>query len=315
MKQLQEEYGGAGKFFIPFEEHYQLEKEEWRYDKFPEFFNGSNVLDFYDPDIEEKLAALEKEEEEILKMEADENAVMDGEESENSDGINYSDLKRSLKQVRNDKAIIKLNSKMKSKQRITPKIVKTSDIIKKMESKGIEVNKESLRSRSKTRRSIADLEGAADRLAAAALDSDGNEEDIVMDDDIAKEEAEQRGRNKDRKRKRTKSIDSDDLMEVDEGEAGEEVKKEKTGRSLTPAQLKISVKKQIRSKSKDRREGSEPKRLPYKLVPEEQIRLAKKINKRFKHVVNINEADRAISVKKPKHLFAGKMSNGARNKR
>jgi len=46
-----------------------LEKEEWRYDQFPEFYNGSNVLDFYDPDIERKLDALEKEEAQILEME------------------------------------------------------------------------------------------------------------------------------------------------------------------------------------------------------------------------------------------------------
>lgn len=65
VKELQEEYGGAGNFYIPAEEHYILEKEEWRYDKFPEFYNGSNVLDFYDPDIERKLDALEKEEEEL----------------------------------------------------------------------------------------------------------------------------------------------------------------------------------------------------------------------------------------------------------
>ena len=45
-----------------------MEKEEWRYDKFPEFYNGMNVLDFYDPDIEKKLDALEKEEEELLKI-------------------------------------------------------------------------------------------------------------------------------------------------------------------------------------------------------------------------------------------------------
>lgn len=69
-----------------------------------------------------------------------------------------------------------------------------------------------------------------------------------------------------------------------------------------------------RTKSKERREGSVP-RLPYKLVPEEQVRLAKKITKRFKHKVEINESDRTIAVKKPKHLFAGKMSNGTRNKR
>jgi len=42
-------------FTIPIEEHYKLEKEEWRYDAWPEFYNGSNVLDYYDPDIEEKL--------------------------------------------------------------------------------------------------------------------------------------------------------------------------------------------------------------------------------------------------------------------
>ena len=43
-----------------------LEKEEWRYDKWPEFFMGKNVADYYDPDIEAKLNALEEEEEKIL---------------------------------------------------------------------------------------------------------------------------------------------------------------------------------------------------------------------------------------------------------
>jgi nucleolar GTP-binding protein len=53
-----------------------LEKEEWRYDKFPEFYNGSNVLDFYDPDIEAKLDALEAEEEKLIKMEIEEDKIM-----------------------------------------------------------------------------------------------------------------------------------------------------------------------------------------------------------------------------------------------
>jgi hypothetical protein len=35
--QLQKEYEGAGNFQIPVEEHYMLEKEDWRYDRFPEF--------------------------------------------------------------------------------------------------------------------------------------------------------------------------------------------------------------------------------------------------------------------------------------
>ena len=43
-----------------------LEEEEWKYDKWPEFFGGKNVADFYDPDIEEKLRALEEEEDKLL---------------------------------------------------------------------------------------------------------------------------------------------------------------------------------------------------------------------------------------------------------
>ena len=74
-----------------------MEKEEWRYDKFPEFYNGSNVLDFYDPDITEKLNALEKEEEELLKMEGMQDDLM---HDEIIDGISSKDLKISLKEVR-----------------------------------------------------------------------------------------------------------------------------------------------------------------------------------------------------------------------
>lgn len=115
IKELQEEFGGAGNFHIPVEEHYMLEKEEWRYDKFPEFYNGSNVLDFYDPDITEKLNELEKEEEELLRMENLQDDVM--EEPEGT--IPLSELKLSLKEVRSKKALAKLNHKLKSNNRIT----------------------------------------------------------------------------------------------------------------------------------------------------------------------------------------------------
>lgn len=68
--------------------------------------------------------------------------------------------------------------------------------------------------------------------------------------------------------------------------------------------------------SKGRREGSVPQPHPTRVVPEEQIRLAKKINRKvFKHVMNINEADHHIPIKKPKHLFTGKRSNGKADRR
>ena len=158
VKELQEEYGGAGNFYIPVEEHFMLDKEEWRYDQFPEFYNGSNVLDFYDPDIERKLDALEKEEAQILKNEhAD---LMEGVESEDEDGVTMEELKASLAEVRQKKAIFKNRHKLKGKLVVRDKKAKVSDMIEHFENIGVNVNKESLRSRSKTRRSIGELEGA-----------------------------------------------------------------------------------------------------------------------------------------------------------
>ena len=90
IKELQEEYGGAGKFYIPEEEHYIMENEDWRYDRWPEFYLGKNVADFYDKDVEEKLNRLEEEEAQILEMEAEQEAAR--ESSENEDGIDMDDL-------------------------------------------------------------------------------------------------------------------------------------------------------------------------------------------------------------------------------
>lgn len=114
IKQLQEEFGGAGAFVIPVEEHYQLEKEEWRYDKYPEFYNGKNVMDFYDPDITKKLEALECEEEELLAIEGLTEELLRDEVIE---GVATSELKDALAGVRNIKAIKKIEHKLKAKNR------------------------------------------------------------------------------------------------------------------------------------------------------------------------------------------------------
>ena len=46
-------------------ENYILENPEWKYDDAPEIWEGKNVADFIDPDIVEKLEALEREEEKL----------------------------------------------------------------------------------------------------------------------------------------------------------------------------------------------------------------------------------------------------------
>ena len=51
-------------------------------------------------------------------------------------------------------------------------------------------------------------------------------------------------------------------------------------------------------------------------MPEEQVRLAKKISGVWKHKIQKDEADRKVTVKKPKHLYAGKVdSTGKRDRR
>eukprot|EP01129_Flabellula_baltica_P016754 TRINITY_DN9083_c0_g1_i1.p1 TRINITY_DN9083_c0_g1~~TRINITY_DN9083_c0_g1_i1.p1 ORF type:complete len:636 (-),score=186.64 TRINITY_DN9083_c0_g1_i1:88-1995(-) len=43
-------------------EEYQLEDEEWKYDKIPQIMDGKNIFDFWSSDIEERLEELEREE-------------------------------------------------------------------------------------------------------------------------------------------------------------------------------------------------------------------------------------------------------------
>jgi nucleolar GTP-binding protein len=43
-----------------------LENPEWKFDTIPEIMDGKNIADFIDPDIEEKLEALEREEEKLV---------------------------------------------------------------------------------------------------------------------------------------------------------------------------------------------------------------------------------------------------------
>lgn len=280
IRDLQEEYGGAGMFYIPEEEHYLLEKEEWRYDKWPEFFNGKNVADFYDKDIEQKLNALEEEEEKILQVESDRKAME--ESSSDEDGISKADLDACIKKVKGKINIIKTKSKMKAKQRVSSKIRDLQEMTEDLEERGIKVNKESLATRVKNPRRIADLEEAQEKKAKQQLDlsdDSDDEDDVEVDEQLKEMEGERRGRTgkaeKTKKTmlgKRVRNVDSDeDMMSDVSGDVPQVLRgsKGKNRASMTPSQRKISIQKNIRDRTASRREGSEPKRLDYKIVPEE----------------------------------------------
>ena len=61
-KEIQEVMGGGGVYWSDERKGYLLEKVEWKYDIMPEIWDGHNILDFVDPDIDLKLKELELEE-------------------------------------------------------------------------------------------------------------------------------------------------------------------------------------------------------------------------------------------------------------
>ena len=64
-RDVEDEEGGAGVYNVDLKKWYDLTDADWNHDKVPEFFNGKNIADYVDPDIESKLAALEAEEEKL----------------------------------------------------------------------------------------------------------------------------------------------------------------------------------------------------------------------------------------------------------
>lgn len=64
-KDVEEENGGAGVYQPDYKAAYLLDNDEWKHDIIPEILEGRNVYDFIDPDISEKLQALEAEEERL----------------------------------------------------------------------------------------------------------------------------------------------------------------------------------------------------------------------------------------------------------
>jgi nucleolar GTP-binding protein len=64
-KTLMWKNGGPGVYVCDYRKYYTLEDENWRFDTVPEVFDGKNVMDFFDPDIEQHLNALEEEERQL----------------------------------------------------------------------------------------------------------------------------------------------------------------------------------------------------------------------------------------------------------
>lgn len=125
LKDLQEEHGGAGVFTFPWNEHFMLADEAWKYDNVPEVLNGMNIMDYVDPEIERKLIELEREQDEFFNMQDEE--MIDETDQANSN---------TLLQVRAQKTINQLNSRLTKKNRVSKNKIAISSLREKLAAKG-----------------------------------------------------------------------------------------------------------------------------------------------------------------------------------
>lgn len=119
LKDLQEKHGGAGVFSFPLQEHFILDKSEWKYDFVPEIMDGKNIADFVDPEILQKLEQLEKEEEMM------DNILENQDEMEDEVDEEFEDA---LGEVKGKRSILRLEHKMNRNKRSFTKNKREEDL-------------------------------------------------------------------------------------------------------------------------------------------------------------------------------------------
>jgi len=134
--------------------------------------------------------------------------------SSDEDGITTKDLAAAVKKVRGKISILKQRHVLKAKRRAVSKIKNLDEMTEALEKKGIDVNKESLATRVKNFKRIDDLEYAQEMKAREELGIEGDDSDesgmsLMSDEELKKEEGEERGRkgkrNAENERKRSES--------------------------------------------------------------------------------------------------------------
>jgi len=175
MRDVEEENGGAGVFNVNLKDNYLLENDEWKYDKIPEVLDGKNVYDYIDPEIEEKLAALEEEEARLDAEGYYDDEDEDLEDAEEADIAYKAELIREKRQlIRNDAKMRKSSMRNKAQIPRSKKAVELEKMEAALQRDGYDTAAIAARARSVSRargRSRAGTEGP-DGADAMDVDDD-----------------------------------------------------------------------------------------------------------------------------------------------
>ncbi|RYP66328.1 hypothetical protein DL771_007834 [Monosporascus sp. 5C6A] len=148
-RDVEEENGGAGVYNVDLKADYILENPEWKHDRIPEVFDGKNVYDYIDPDIDAKLQALEEEEE---RLEAEGFYESD----EELDDAEEAEIQMKAELIREKQALIRNEAKMrkslKNRAIIPRKAMKKplSELEEALDVLGVDTQELQLRDRAET---------------------------------------------------------------------------------------------------------------------------------------------------------------------
>ncbi|KAI1386187.1 nucleolar GTP-binding protein [Hypoxylon trugodes] len=147
-RDVEAENGGAGVYNVDLKADYILANPEWKHDRIPEIFDGKNVYDYIDPDIDAKLQALEEEEE---RLEAE--GYYDSDEE--IDDAEEADIRVKAEIIREKQALIRNEARMrkvKNRAALPRKAIKKplSRLENALDEMGVDTQDLHLRARSQT---------------------------------------------------------------------------------------------------------------------------------------------------------------------
>ncbi|OAX40912.1 P-loop containing nucleoside triphosphate hydrolase protein [Rhizopogon vinicolor AM-OR11-026] len=269
LRDIELEEGGAGVFNINIKQDYLLANPEWKMDIMPEIMNGKNVADFIDPDIAEKLEALEREEEKLQAegfYDSDEDIVDSDDEHEAVEAqkaLKHKIHSQSLKKSKKNQSRLPRTAGLRTLSELTTELKKAGYDPSSIEARaGVLAKAQS----AKRKRMEADMD-----VDMEDADAGEGEEGDWMDVD-----GEEQTPNK-----RVKSNSG--------GVIAKHARAPKSNRQLAGMRDEQQTSKAFKLRNLGQRERN---------------RLAK-----------AGESDRAIKVKMPKHLFAGKRKGGKTDRR
>ena len=276
IKEIETEQGGPGVFNFDTRQHWNLKIDEWKFDPIPQFYDGHNISDFYQKNIDKELNELEEEEE---QREMNDLMMID-QNDESRHELNEDDLLLA-RFIRRTHTLMRKESAPQTKMRNSrPQIPRTN---KKTPLKQM-------------RESLEDLGINTQKVSKSVKEEESKQEESLYH---------RRGRS----RKRDLSLQpSHQAVQTNKNESGLDFQELSRMQRRSRSRSKSVPRSRSKSRSKSRRPPSKgiTSTSASQTAQVLKIKAIKSLQRRGK----VHESDRHIYNPKPLHLFKGKKRTG-----